>query len=244
MLPVWKEEFIIRSFDIDCNNRIKISNLCSYFQEIAGHHADHLGLGFHQIRHQGLVWVLARLEISFLSFPKWGDTITIETWPSGNERLYYRREFVVKLHEQETIKASSFWLLINMQTRRPKIIPLSEEIEKQNSGKYATEVMSEDIEAVNEGKNLIIPVCYNDLDLNFHVNNVRYVAWITDMFTVDYFIKHIPEFLRIDFKHEVKYGEAVEIIKKESDVNFTFEGKISGINATCFKALMRFREVR
>jgi acyl-ACP thioesterase len=242
MLPVWKEEFIIRSFDIDCQNQIKISNLCSYFQEIAGHHADHLGLGFHQIRRQGLVWVLSRLEISFLMLPKWGDTITIETWPAGNERLFYRREFTVKLYEQETIRASSFWLLINMETRRPKILPLPEEIEKQNAGKYATEAMSEDIAPVNEGKGIIIPVRYNDLDLNFHVNNIRYVGWLTDMFSVDYFINHIPEFLRIDFKHEVKAGESVEIIKKDTDGIFAFKGKISGTDTTCFKALMRFRK--
>lgn len=242
MLPVWKDEFVIRSYDIDCKNQLRISNLCSYFQEIAGHHAEHLDLGFHQIRHKGLVWVLARIEIRFVKLPQWGDTITIETWPSGNERLFYRREFVVKHHEKEMIRASSFWLLINMHTHRPKILPLPEEIEKQNTGKYATVVMSEDIPSVNEGEKVIIPVRYNDLDLNFHVNNIRYVAWVTDMFSVDYFLNHVPEFLRIDFKHEVKAGESVEIIKKNTDNTFAFEGKIIGNKATCFKALMRFYE--
>ncbi len=242
MLLAWKEDFIIRSFDIDFRNQLRISNLCNYFQEIAGHHAEHLELGLHQIRHQGLVWVLARMEICFSKLPEWGDSITIETWPSGNERLFYRREFIVRNHEEETIKASSFWLLINMHTRRPKILPLPKEIEKQNAGKYATEVMSEDIVSVSDGENVSVPVRYNDLDLNLHVNNIRYVGWVTDMFSLDYYMNHIPEFLRIDFKHEVRAGESVNIIKKGTDNTFILEGRINETNASCFKALMKFRK--
>jgi acyl-ACP thioesterase len=243
MIPAWKEEIIIRSFDVDCKNQMKISSLCSYFQEVAGHHAAHLGLGFEQMRREGLFWVLSRLEISFIRFPEWNDHLTIETWPSGHERLFYRREFLVaKEGGEKLITAVSFWLLININSRRPKILPLPEGIEQHNAGRTVMQVMTEPIPSPTGGETVTIPVQYGDLDLNQHVNNVRYMQWITDLFPVDFHYRHVPVFFRIDFKQEVKANEWVQITKKGDGKDFILEGKESTGQMTCFQAVISFRE--
>jgi hypothetical protein len=40
--PVWREKFQVRSSDIGYHGIMRVSNLCSYFQEVAGRHAEHL----------------------------------------------------------------------------------------------------------------------------------------------------------------------------------------------------------
>jgi medium-chain acyl-[acyl-carrier-protein] hydrolase len=241
MKPTWSEEIPIRSFDVDCKNQLKISSLCNYFQEVAGHHAEHLGLGFDHVRQAGLVWVLSRLEIAFIKFPQRGDHMTIETWPTGHERLYYRREFLVTgLDGEKLITAVSFWLLISMQNRRPKILPLPSEIEKQNVGKYVMQAMTESIPLPSTGETTIIPVRYGDLDLNQHVNNVRYVYWVTDLFPVEFHYHHVPVFFRIDFRQEVKANDSVQITKSGNSKDFIFEGKNCTAHTTCFQAVLSF----
>lgn len=241
MKPVWKEEIVIRSYDVDCKNQLRIDRICSYFQEVAEHHADDLGVGFDQMQVAGLVWVLSRLEIRFDSFPEWGDAITIETWPSGNERLYYRREFsVIRQDGIKIITASSFWLSINIQNRRPKLFPLPEVV-KELEGSYALEVMTGAIPHPVEEESRIITVQYGDLDLNRHVNNARYVYWITDMFPVEYQDEHAIESFRIDIRQEIKANESVKINKGSSDGTFALEGINIHSQTVCFQARVKYR---
>ncbi len=46
--PVWREKFQVRSSDIGYHGIMRVSNLCSYFQEVAGRHAEHLNVGYTQ----------------------------------------------------------------------------------------------------------------------------------------------------------------------------------------------------
>jgi medium-chain acyl-[acyl-carrier-protein] hydrolase len=245
MLPVWKEEIVIRSFDVDCQNQLRISSLCGYFQEAAGRHADHLAVGFDQLRLSGLAWVLSRLEIAIMRLPQWGESIVIETWPSGNERLYYRREFQVTGRiGEKLITAVSFWLPISLQNRRPRAVTLPHDIVQHNTGRYVMTAMTESIPSPMSSpmEMVLIPVRYNDLDVNQHVNNARYAAWITDIFPVEFYYGHVPEFFRIDIRHETKANESVRIIRSGSSREFILEGINDVSQKTCFQAILRFRE--
>jgi medium-chain acyl-[acyl-carrier-protein] hydrolase len=242
---VWKEEISIRSYDVDCKNQLRINNLCSFFQDVAEHHASKMNVGFIHMRQAGMVWVLSKLEITFEKMPCWGDTITIETWPVGNERLYYRREFLVTAKNGEKlISATSLWLMINIQSRRPKLMPLHDEADKPNEGRYALESSHEVLPEPSGGDSRIIPVHYGDIDMNLHVNNTRYIYWVTDFFPVDFHIAHVPEYFRIDIKQEVRTGESVTIIKQDTPSGIVFAGKNCASQATCFQALIRYREAQ
>jgi medium-chain acyl-[acyl-carrier-protein] hydrolase len=245
MLPVWKEEITIRSFDVDFRNQLRISSLCSYFQEVAGRHADHMEVGFDHLRQSGLAWVLSRLEISVLVLPEWGDTITIETWPTGNERLYYRREFTVtRGNGERLVSAVSYWLLINIQNRRPKMLPLPAELTEHNANRYALKAMTGDIPSPSAtfAETSLVQVKYGDLDVNLHVNNARYVAWIDDLFPVAFHSRHFLEYLRIDIRQEVKADELVKIVKSGTTLEFIVEGMNNDNQKTCFRAILRFGE--
>ena len=46
MLPVWKENYKITSYQVDFQEKIKPAHLMQLFQEAAGNHAQHLGAGY------------------------------------------------------------------------------------------------------------------------------------------------------------------------------------------------------
>jgi len=83
--PFWREKFQVRSYDIGLNSVMRMSSMCSYFQEVAGRHANHLDVGYHFMQQSGMVWVLSRLYAEIIKMPAWGQDVFFETWPLGNK---------------------------------------------------------------------------------------------------------------------------------------------------------------
>ena len=72
-----------------------------------------LNLRYSQNNIQGFI----RIE----QFPKWGETITIHTWPSGKERLAYIRDFkILKQNEKVIGQARTKWFALDLKRKRPQ----------------------------------------------------------------------------------------------------------------------------
>ena len=111
----------VRLNDISIDAKIRSWVLFYYLQDAAGRHADQLGLGLKQLRHSDLSWVLSRIRLRMDDFPEYGDTLKITTYPSGFDRLFAYRQFV--LSSAETGRrfgvAGSAWLTLNTADFRP-----------------------------------------------------------------------------------------------------------------------------
>jgi hypothetical protein len=70
---------------------------------------------------RGVTWVLSRLRLENPVAIALGDEVEIETWPSGMERLFALREFVVRRRADgaEVARASTQWLVLDLATRKP-----------------------------------------------------------------------------------------------------------------------------
>lgn len=241
-MPVFSEEFSVRSFDISVNHSIRMSSLCGYLQEVAGKHATHLDVGYKFVHEAGMVWVLSKIYMQINQLPKWGETFTVDSWPLGNERIFYRRDYCVSNHAGIQVEATSYWILLDIQTRRPKVIPIHAEVINKNKGKFAMQ-MPKSIPAVTSGVDRLYNVRYSDLDQNKHVNNARYVEWIFDSIEPSRLEKSTPSFFAIEYKQEVKAGDKVMISTELTDPEtstYVIEGRLSPANQTCFRSKVVF----
>jgi medium-chain acyl-[acyl-carrier-protein] hydrolase len=237
--PVWRENFQVRSYDIGFNGRMRISRLCSYFQEVAGKHASHLNLGYRYMQESGMVWVLSRLYVEFLKFPGWGDDFYLETWPLGMERIFFRRDYRMDNGSETLITAASYWIPIDITTRKPCKVPLDENVLMANRGRYGLKIPDGNIPAPSGGDTGYIQVKYSDLDQNGHVNNARYVEWIFDHLGHDVADKPAPRFFAIEYKHEVKLEDNVMLRKQVSGTHkneFIVDGTLTGTGQVCLRS--------
>ena len=71
----YSELFKIRTNDLDTYDRVKPYVYLDFFQDVAGHHADILGVGYEACKKENIAWVLMknRLEVIKESIQKIED---------------------------------------------------------------------------------------------------------------------------------------------------------------------------
>lgn len=209
-------------------------------QEAANTHAATLGFGYDDLIQSRTAWVLSRVNIHFLKSPLWRDEVTLTTWHKGLERLFFLRDFILTDKEgNECIKATTSWIVLNLDTRRlvrdPKLMDegtiCSDNALETPAGKVQ---MPKDIEAEFVMDHI---VSYSDVDLLGHTNNAMYMHWAMD--ALDYSLtsdRPVRE-LTINFNHETKAGEKVEVyrseVEKEDGLHIFVEGKVENVSSFC-----------
>lgn len=176
-----KIPFQIRSYEVDPYGECSISNICNYFQEAAGVHADKLGFDISHLRENGLTWILHRMQVNVFEFPRRWQHVSVTTWPSSGDGLRAYRDYELKNSDDEVIaNGLSHWMTIDIKRRRPVRIP--EELMKfqRDNGYHVMEVNKAKLPVIeNTNSEQICKIGTNDLDMNNHVNNVKYIEFLT-----------------------------------------------------------------
>lgn len=240
---IWEESFKIHTYDADFNNKVKISSIFNYMQESATNHADHLRVGHKDLLEKDLFWVLSRVKIEISNFPNQGEEIRLETWPKGIDKLFALRDFYIYNSENKVIgRATTAWLMVDtkrMRPQRPKFFV--ERIPSFKNEHALLEVPGKILEA--EEKIFISDkkVKYTDIDINRHMNNVKYIELIIDSFPQDIFKKSRIESMQVNFLSEAKFGDKIKVFNgnrgyKNSKDSFYLEGINARTSNRVFKS--------
>ena len=234
MQTIWQEDMFVKSYDVDFKNRLKINQLFNYMQEAAGNHAEHLGWGYRDIVKNHLIWVLSRVKVKMEEYPPWGSTIRVETWPKDTYRLFATRDFIFSDAGGRRIgAATTVWVLLDVNTMRPQRVQNVQASYPENTDRHGLDERLEKLPC--DGallKTFERTVSYNDIDINHHVNNARYVDWLLECLPAGTLSeKHIGA-LQLNYLSEAKADEDVLIRMSADSVqsSYHFEGlnKVSG----------------
>jgi len=175
----------VRSYEPRQDGRIPITAICNQLQDIASRHADGLGFGYHDLETSGHYWLLARLHVKMERMPGYGESVRVRTWPSGNERLVATRDFLLLEPGAEDAgtdavlgRATSAWVTMNARTHRPD--PPSEVLNERfiPEVERALAFPAKAVTRLADGKHEAdLTARRADLDINGHVNNVRYAEF-------------------------------------------------------------------
>jgi len=237
-MNIWKEEYDIRSYEVDLKNRLRLNQLFNYMQEAAGNHALDLGCGYDELIRQNFIWVLSKVKVELDRYPKWGEKIRIETWPKGAFRLYASRDFVFKDEKYEVIgKATTIWLLLDAKTFRPQRVDSLKLNYHENESRHALEEMLEKIRFHGEYETCCERVVsYNDIDINNHANNARYVDWILDCFPTRLLAEKPVKSLHLNYILEARPDDRIVISKAEDAGYYYLEGSNAETGSIIFEA--------
>jgi len=219
------------------------------FQEAAVSHAENLGVGRESMAKSGQVWILSRISVQVDRRPKYGETVTVRSWPRSWAKLFAVRDFDIRdAQDNPVIRARSCWIIIDLETRRPvrpqgalEGIPLNEGLDALPFLPAGLEER-QSLQKAEEHR-----VVYNDVDYNGHVNNVSYIRWIEN--NMNPFLLEQAKQCRLDINYmgEVLPGETANIWSTGIETSaedlpshaFAIEGKKAHDNQTAFRAELR-----
>jgi acyl-ACP thioesterase len=213
---VFRETFPVRSFEVGPDERASVRALCNYLQEAASLHAARLGFSAAAMRAEGHAWVLTHLHVQIDRMPRWAETVTVTTWPSGTERLYATRDFVVTTDAADApvACATSAWLVIDVERRRPTRLPAAIDDVALPDRADALPHAFDDLAVPDPGAEAPMHTAsfqagYDDLDPNGHVNNARYAAWAVEPLPDAVLAERRLRALRLQFRAEATRGDAI-----------------------------------
>lgn len=184
-LPVWNEDFTVRHTEVSREGKLRIDTFFDYMQEAAANHATNLGCGLADLEKHGMMWVLSRLRLRILRTPGIGERITVTTWPSGVDKLFATREFILTIGDEQIAAGSSFWLLLDRARMRPLRVLESLPIPlPDNSGRERVFSDLPKLPRRECSDPLPLTVTESQIDVNRHMNNARYIARLFDWLSV------------------------------------------------------------
>lgn len=205
-----REPFLVRSYEVEPDGRLRLVALLRMLQEAAWQHADLLGKGFHRREEGALFWVLSRLRLRVDRYPRWGDRFTIRTYPVGTERLFAIREFALLDDADRVIgRATSGWLVVDGGRGRPirpqqLVADLTTTPSEFDGDLKRVPALPEAADPAADGVRSggPFPVYYHDIDQYRHVNNAAYLEWILDSIDPSRTMTSEVAALEIDFLKE------------------------------------------
>ena len=235
----FEQTFRVSTYELTPGGNARLTSLANFFQEIATQQADLLGFGYHDLRKKGIFWVLSRMRIHVNRYPVWDEKVVVETWPNGIEKIFGIRDSRIKdLDGHVMARASTAWLVVDMNTRRP-VRP--SDIYHQYAEKVES-VFEESLEKIELPETLHPSgqkeVLFSDIDIVGHVNNVKYIEWSLDQIAPDRLLAHPVSELEINFMHESMLGDEIQISISDNEVNPVF---IRGVRTSDQQEIYRMR---
>jgi len=209
-VEVTRATFTVHSFDADAFGLLSPAALAGYLQEAAGRSADSLGFGITALNAWGLTWVLARQRLVLDAPIRWGDSLVVETWPAGLDRLAALRDFRLWRDGVEVGRALTTWYVMDLATRRPsrpdRLLPPERHAQTEHVLPLETAPLPALGSPVLERR---FQVRFADIDANRHVTNASYIGWALEAVEEPMWQAQRLAALDVQFLAEAVHGQFV-----------------------------------
>lgn len=228
--PIGRYEFTVDAYLSDFRGKATLPMIGGFMLQAATKHAEERGFGYSAMTLRQRVWVLSRMAIEIFEYPTNDTVMAIKTWVASVNRLFTERFFSFENAEGKEIGfAKSLWASIDIKTRKPanvlEIEDLVNFIDEQKEcpiqGLSKIPILKD-----NYDENTEFIVKYSDIDINKHLNSMKYIEHFVDFFNIDMFKKKEIRRFEINYLSEGKYGSKIQVLKsKESESDFILEMK-------------------
>lgn len=227
-------QFTIDAYLTDFRGKATLPMIGGFMLQAATKHAEERGFGYSAMTSMQRAWVLSRMAIEIFEYPKNDTIMVIKTWVANVNRLFTERYFAFEDESGKEIGyAKSLWASIDLKARKPTNVlemeGLSEYItEKENPIEGLTKIpaLKDNYEQASD-----FIVKYSDVDINKHINSMKYIEHFVDVFDIDMFKEKEIRRIEVNYISEGRYGTKIDILKQEeADDSFILEMRVGDAN--------------
>jgi acyl-ACP thioesterase len=223
---VGKYQFMAEPFHCDFSGRLFMGHLGNHMLNAADFHSTDRGFGMKYLMGIQRSWVLSRLAIEIEKMPVQYTLFNVETWVESAMRYFTQRNFAIS-DDQGNVYGygRSVWAMIDTETRQPTDLlainngDINNWIEKEKPcpiDKGGRVKMSDQAELVRT-----IDTYYNDVDINGHINSVKYIEHVLDLWTIDWYRCYQVRRFEIAYVAEAHAGDSLSFYREQvSDTDY------------------------
>lgn len=205
-------DFVAEPFHVDFTEKLTMGVLGNHLLNCAGIHAAERGFGIAELNENHYTWVLSRLAVEMEEVPRAYEKFSIRTWVENVYRLFTDRNFeIVNAAGKPIGYARSIWAMISMETRKPA------DLLALHGGGITDYICDKECPIEKAGRvkvNEAEPVArytakYGDIDLNGHVNSVKYIEHALNLFPLEMFREKNLRRFEVAYVAESYYGDTL-----------------------------------
>ncbi|WCJ32352.1 Palmitoyl-acyl carrier protein thioesterase chloroplastic [Euphorbia peplus] len=220
----YRQTVVIRSYEVGPDKTVTLETILNLLQETALNHvwlSGLLGNGFgatHGMVRNNLIWVVSKLQLQIDQYPIWGEVVEIDTWVGASGKNGMRRDWLIRSQATGHVfaRGTSVWVMMNEKTRRLSKMPdeVRAEISPWFIEKQAIqEDVPEKIPKLDSSARYVtsnLKPKRSDLDMNHHVNNVKYVRWMLETIPDEFLEGHQLSGVTLEYRRECGSADIVQ----------------------------------
>ena len=213
-------EFMAEPFHCDFSQRLFMGHLGNHMLNAADFHSSARGFGMKYLLTINRSWVLSRLAIEMDEMPQMYTKFNVETWVESAMRYFTSRNFrVVDTDGKVYGYGRSIWAMIDTESRQPTDIFLIDNGAINNwivndkecpIDKGGRVKMSDEAQLVRT-----IDTYYNDVDINGHINSVKYIEHVLDLWDINWYKEHSIKRFEIAYVAEAHQGDQLSFYQEQ-----------------------------
>ncbi|XP_064974493.1 palmitoyl-acyl carrier protein thioesterase, chloroplastic-like isoform X2 [Musa acuminata AAA Group] len=183
---VYRQTFVIRSYEIGPDKTATMETLMNLLQETALNHVMSSGLasdGFgatHEMSLRKLIWVVTRINIQVDKYSRWGDVVEIDTWVAASGKNGMRRDWIIRDYSTQQIITRATSNWVMMNRETRRLSKTPEQPR------------------------------WSDMDVNQHVNNVKYIGWILESVPMNVLEDYHLTSMTLEYRRECRQSNLLE----------------------------------
>lgn len=209
---IHKTQFMVRAFDTAFDQNIGPVGIIQMMHEASLEQTIKHKISALELVDDKKGWVLLNQNVEFFKPVQMGQKLNVITYPSGIEKIFTYRDYIVTDVKDNLIARScSRFIMFDLVDR--KMIKIPEPIlEKMgNAASFHNipravpfKISNENIYREDEYK-----VRYDELDFNFHLSTQYYFRWVLNTFPLEFLKSHYLKSIDLSMKSECHYGNII-----------------------------------
>lgn len=218
---VGRYPFLAEPFHCDVTRHLFLGHLGNHLLNAADFHSDARGFGMAFLNTIHKTWVLSRLAIEMTEMPTMYDKFFVETWVESAMRYFTSRNFKVEAADGKVYGyGRSIWAMIDTDTRQPIDLMAIRGGDINNyveTEKLCPIAKSSRVKMDNEAELVrSVDTYYNDVDINGHINSVKYIEHILDLWSLDWYRSHRIQRFEIAYVAECHQGDRLNFYREQT----------------------------
>jgi acyl-ACP thioesterase len=201
-----------------------MGHLGNHMLNAADFHSTDRGFGMKRLMTINRSWVLSRLAIEMVEMPVQYTKFNVETWVESAMRYFTSRNFAVVGQEGVVYGyGRSIWAMIDTETRQPT------DIYSIDNGAINDWIVTDKECPIDKGGRVkmsdnaqlvrTIDMQYNDVDINGHINSVKYIEHVLDLWDIDWYRAHQIKRFEIAYVAEAHQGDSLSFYREQTGDN-------------------------